>query len=111
MIGRATKRAKLTRALLLRDAAVTVLTRHGVWKAFRVARQTASGGNEIKALSARIGGLEISYRTPFQRVPEPNDGLRYLAVQHGVTVRNLPYGLDVWAPKKVLNIEWNDNGS
>jgi len=22
----------------------------------------------------------------------------------------LPYGLDIWAPKKVMNIEWSDQG-
>jgi hypothetical protein len=25
--------------------------------------------------------------------------------------QNLPYGLDVWAPKKGLNIEWDDKGN
>jgi hypothetical protein len=25
--------------------------------------------------------------------------------------KNLPYGLDVWAPKKVLNIEWDNSGN
>jgi hypothetical protein len=25
--------------------------------------------------------------------------------------QNLPYGLDVWAPNKVLNIEWDDKGN
>jgi hypothetical protein len=66
----------------------------------------------MKFLSARIGGLHISYRTPFQRMPQADDALKYRAVQHGLTVpQNLPYGLDVWAPKKVLNIEWDDKGN
>jgi len=65
----------------------------------------------MKFLSARVGSLDILYRTPFQRMPQPGDVLKYQAAQLGLTVpENLPYGLDVWAPKKVLNIEWDDKG-
>lgn len=45
-------------------------------------------------------------------MPQPDDLLKYRAAQHRLPVpRNLPYGLDVWAPKKVLNIEWDDKGN
>ena len=58
-----------------------------------------------------MSGLHISYRTPFQRIPQADDALKYRAAQHSLTIpENLPYGLDVWAPKKVLNIEWDDHG-
>jgi hypothetical protein len=66
----------------------------------------------MKLLSARLGTLEISYRTPFQRLPKAGDLMKHRAAQQGLTVsRNLPYGLDVWTPKKVLNIEWDDKGN
>jgi hypothetical protein len=45
-------------------------------------------------------------------MPQADDLLKYRAAQFGLTVpQNLPYGLDVWAPKKVLNIEWDDKGN
>jgi hypothetical protein len=66
----------------------------------------------MKLLSARLRTLEILYRTPFQRLPKADDLLKYRAAKAGLTVaQNLPYGLDVWAPKKVLNIEWDDKGN
>jgi hypothetical protein len=102
-----TKGTKLARALLLRDAALAVLRRMGVWETIPV-----RGARDIKVLSARIGSLQISYRIPFQQTPQPSDAVKYCAAQHGLTVpRNLPYGLDVWAPNKVLNIEWDDKGN
>ncbi len=108
MNARLIKTTKLARALVLRDAALTVVTRIGVWEAVKAARGT-SGADTMKILSARLGGLHIFYRTPFQQLPQPDDSLKHHAAQHGLTVpKNLPYGLDIWAPKKVLNIEWDD---
>jgi hypothetical protein len=99
------ERTKLARALVLRDAALTVLKHVGVWEG-------TSGAGNMKLLSADLGSLQISYRTPFQRLPQPGDLLKYRAAQLGLTVlKNLPYGLDVWAPNKVLNIEWDDKGN
>ena len=101
------KSAKLAHALLLRDAALTVIRNAGVWKTLAV-----RGAGDMKFLSARVGSLDILYRTPFQRMPQPDDVLKYRAAQFGLTVpKNLPYGLDVWAPKKVLNVEWDDKGN
>jgi hypothetical protein len=48
----------------------------------------------MKSLSVRIGDLHISYRPSFQRVDVP-----------------MPYGLNVWAPNKVLNMEWDAQGN
>jgi hypothetical protein len=60
-------------------------------------------------MGAQTDGIEISYRTPFQ--PDDQSKQKYLAALYGIPLRkNLPYGLDIWAPKKVLNIEWNDRG-
>lgn len=37
--------------------------------------------------------------------------MKYVAAVLGVDPqRNLPYGLDVWSPHKVLNVEWDDDG-
>ena len=100
MKTRPAKSTKIVRALALRDAALTVLRRSGAWATVGSAR-AASGAGQMKLLSARLGTLEISYRTPFQRLPKAGDLMKHRAAQQGLTVsRNLPYGLDVWTPKK-----------
>jgi hypothetical protein len=103
---------KLVRALALRDAALTIVKRKGTWTA----------GN-IKVLIAYVGDIEILYRTPFQRLPAAGISHRrlaalsdrnkyYMAMFHQKFHKsNMPYGIDVWAPKKVLNIEWDDEGN
>jgi hypothetical protein len=94
------------RALVLRDAALKVVRRIGVWEAIGL------GAGEIKLLSARQGNLHIAYRTPFQRFPKASDLLKYHAAQLGRRVpHNLPYGIDVWAPNKLFNVEWDDKGN
>jgi hypothetical protein len=71
--------------------------------------QTAS---PVKLLSARVGSLLIGYRTPFQRLPVVRDKLKFIAAKIGAPPpQSLPYGLDLWAPKKVLNVEWDDQGN
>jgi hypothetical protein len=72
------KTKRLTRALVLRDAALTLVNRLGTYRWF----------GPSKVLFARIGQIEIGYR-------------RLSGLQE------MPYGLDVWAPNKVLNIEWD----
>src|SRR6266568_9324681 len=112
MKARMTESAKLGRALILRDAGLTIVRRMGLWEAVGVRRRATSGAGEMKLLSARLGGLHISYRTPFQQLPQADDASRYRAAQHGLTLhQNLPYRLDVYTTKKVLNIEWDDNGN
>ena len=111
MNARLTKSTKLAYALVLRDTALTVLTRMGTWETVEVARG-APGTRDMKVLSACLGNLHILYRTPFQRVSQPDDLMKYRAAQISPTVpQTLPYGLDLWAPKKVLNIEWDDRGN
>ncbi len=92
---------RLARALELRAAALRLVGRTGTW-------ERASG---INVLAAQCGTLTIFYRTPFQRLPT-NDRIAAKAARLGLRVpRNLPYGLDIWAPKKVLNLEWDDKGA
>jgi hypothetical protein len=97
------KNDKVVRAIQLRDAALVMLQQHGIWEKTNIG----------KGLSvALVGAISVAYRTPFQRLPEPSDYLKYCAAQLGVHApKNLPYGLDIWAPKKVLNIEWDDKGN
>ncbi len=75
--------------------------------------QAASSAGDMKFLCGGLGSLHISYRnTPYQNVPWADGLLKYRAAQLGLTVpQSLPYGLDVWAPKKVLNIEWDGGGN
>jgi hypothetical protein len=56
MTDRMTKSAKLARALALREAALTVAGRTGVWESVGVAPGAARGSGDMKLLSARLGG-------------------------------------------------------
>jgi hypothetical protein len=99
---RMTKEEKIARVIALRDAALIVVKRAGAWEA----------ASQIKLLTAHVGTLLIGYRTPFQRLPEAPEQMKYFAAQHGKpSPESWPYGLDVWAPKKVMCIEWDDQGN
>jgi len=83
-------REKERRALALRDAALALLKRRGKWLTL------AHTDPPMKILTASVGQFrEVMYRE-FTKVP--------------LGGKNLLYGLDIWAPKKVLNVEWNDQG-
>jgi hypothetical protein len=92
---------KRDRAIELRDIALRVVRQRGTWEPV---------GPSMRMLSFRDGDLGISLRTPFQRLSEPPASVRYVAALSGQDASNLPCGLDVWCPKKVLNIEWADDG-
>jgi hypothetical protein len=96
---------KNERAVQLRDLALRVIKARGTWPSF-------GGGPRLLTFNdVGLSGLSISYRTPFQRLPPPPEFLKYLAARDGKTAsKNLPYGLDVWQDRKVLNVEWSDNG-
>jgi hypothetical protein len=99
---RMTKEEKIARVIALRDAALIVVKRAGAWEA----------ASQIKLLTAHVGTLLIGYHTPFQRLPEAPEQMKYFAAQHGkLSPESWPYGLDVWAPKKVMCIEWDDQGN
>ena len=59
-------------------------------------------------------GLSIIYTTPFQKLPGRGPApefAKYLAAQAGKQPPgHLPYGLDIFAARKVLNIEWSNDG-
>ncbi len=98
-----TREEKLARAAKLRDAAIAIVRRYGTWE--------TDGSGALKIMGARIDRIQIIYRTPFQSLPDDQSRQKYLAALHGIPLRrNLPYGLDIWTPKKVLNIEWDDRG-
>jgi hypothetical protein len=97
-----TTETRLGRALRLRDIALAIVRRQGTWKR----------AGKVNLLMASHGTISIGYRTPFQRLPDANNQLKYMAAQLGRRApQNLPYGLDIWAPKKVLNVEWDDQGN
>jgi len=96
--------AKRDRAIELRNLALAVVRLHGTWE------PVLGGPNSLKFRGS--GGFIIGFRTPFQKLPL--DALpelaHYLAAQaRKPPPRTLPYGLDIWAPKKVLNIEWTED--
>jgi hypothetical protein len=54
---------------------------------------------------------KIFYRTPFQRLPEPSENVKYYIALTG-KIANLPYGLDIWeSGGKILLFEWDDKGA
>lgn len=60
---------------------------------------------------ASIGGLKMSLRTPFQKLPEVSDEMRRLRVFFGEK-GNHPYRLDIWDEhRRVLNVEWDNAGA
>ena len=96
---------RLSEALRIRDAALCILRREG-----RLITTNLPG----KVLEANTASLAMLHRTPFQRLPELSARDMYdMAMIERATgkpaKRNLPYGLDVWAGRKVLNIEWSMN--
>ena len=98
-----TKQAKLARAVKLRDAAIAIVRRCGTWETDRF--------GVIKIMGARTGAIRIIYRTPFQPITSDQSRQKYLGALYRIPLRkNLSYGLDIWAPKKVLNIEWSEQG-
>lgn len=95
---------KKERAIHLRNLALKLIKARGTWVPM-------SGGPRLLTFDDVLSGLSICYRTPFQRVPQPPEYVKYFAALNGYArSRNLPYGLDVWWNKTVLNVEWSDDG-
>ena len=80
---------KRDRAIELRDLALAVVKARGT--------MVPPSGKRASVLTFSKDGLTVFYRTPFQQLPEGN-------------TKNLPYGLDIWRGRKVMNIEWADDG-
>jgi hypothetical protein len=103
-MGRSKSREGLARVNDLRDAALKLIKAFGQWEAV-----TLTTG-ELYFQTANVGLLRLSYRTPFQKLPRASERLRYLAAIRELEIpENLPYGLDFWSGKKVLNTEWNES--
>jgi hypothetical protein len=63
-----------------------------------------------RCLECKRGGLTLTLRTPFQKLPEPlrmNHRLAVLAQRYNFKIPvTLPYGLDIWeSNRKVLNLQ------
>jgi hypothetical protein len=93
---------KRERAIELRDLALSIVKARGEWM------KTKPGWPNLLAFNN--GDLRIAYRSPFQKMPPPPSGeLIRTSMAHGLMpLENLPYGLDIWARGKVLNVEWSD---
>ena len=84
----------------LRDLGISLVTKLGQWEKC----------GAIRGLTATHGALHVSYRTPFQKLPQPSEFDKYQDALLGGKP-NLPYGLDIWwEGKKVMNVEWSDRG-
>jgi hypothetical protein len=106
-------------AIQIRDHALVIIRQHG---------QPQPMGEGLNMLAWRGETFAILHRTPFQRVPgaNPADAIGRFAAKHGLSSEEakytlalngvalpeiLPYGLDIWCGKKVLNLEWDDAGA
>jgi len=100
------RQTRVHRAVEIREATLTVLHSVGKWD-----RNFRDGDKWVPHRVASIGRISMSLRTPFTPEPGPSDGLIVLAARQGLRIPTaLSYGLDIWAPKKVMNIEWSDRG-
>jgi|SRR5580692_1125256 hypothetical protein len=98
------KATKLARIEGLRAGALRVVKELGNWTRIKM------GDSDRPIMGAELGDVKILLRTPFQPLPPMNQFMRYQSALLGGK-ENLPYGLDIWfARKKVLNVEWNDEG-
>jgi len=84
------KPTKRQRAIKLRDKALKLVRSKGKLSPLLTGKTVL-----FKTLTFQSGYIEIHYRAPF----EPT---------HDAVV--MPYGLDVYWPKKVLAVEWDDAG-
>jgi len=91
---------RLERITRLKEEALLVLRERGEWKDIKGAG---------KMLGASVGNLRMVMHTPFSRVPELTSQMKYIAATDNKPI--LPYGMDIWAEKKVLSIEWNEEGA
>ena len=94
--------AHFAEVMKLRDAARVILQRSGKW-------QTVHGTSH-RLWCAQEGRLRITLRTPFQPLPPAPSRVKYYAAMQGRRVDDLPYGLDIWAPMKVLSLQWDNEG-
>jgi hypothetical protein len=81
---------KKARAIKLRDKALKVVRAEGKLSPLLTGKTVL-----FKTLTFQSGYIEIHYRSPFGPI-------------HDAFV--MPYGLDVYCPKKVLVVEWDDAG-
>jgi hypothetical protein len=85
---------------LIRDRALKIVRESG--------RPVTAG--PLKLIQASLGDLKIILRTPFSgKSPEPVAPSYLHALVKQYASPSLPYGLDIFAPKKVLNVEWDAN--
>ena len=91
---------RLDAALRVRDAALMKMRVEGLWEVTNIGR----------VLMWKQMGLRMVFRTPFNKLPQIPEHIKYLAAETGRSPINLNYGLDIWFnDKNVLKIEWDDS--
>jgi hypothetical protein len=73
------------RAVELLGLALEIVKAQGTWKPI--------AGTKSRFLSYDVEGLNIAYRTPFQKLPEPAEHISYLAARHGLEARAKDNGI------------------
>ena len=92
---------RIQRAMELRHIAIAVVKARGRWHEMR-------SGPHLLIYHDEVSKLTITYRSPSRTLP----GDAPTAVPHpGLpSFRNLPYGIEVFQGRKMLNVEWADDG-
>lgn len=101
----------------IRDRALVLVRHYGSYEAV----------GEDKDLTWRGAGFMVSYSTPLQRVEDPDAALKAAARKLGLSLeqtrrqlareareglvvpQQLPYRLNIWQGRKVMNLEWSDD--
>ncbi len=107
-----TRRAETARQI--RDRALVLVRHYGSYEAV----------GEDKELTWRGAGFMVSYSTPLQRAEDPDAALKAAARKLGLSLeqtryqlareglvdpKQLPYRLNIWQGRKVMNLEWGDD--
>jgi hypothetical protein len=100
---RTTKKEKLQLAIQAREAVTSLVKKFGAFAEIP--------GLSTPPLQVDLEPYKIFYRTPFQRLPESSENVKYYMALTG-KVLNLPYALDIWeSRRKILLFEWDDKGA
>ena len=96
-----TRRAETARQI--RDRALLVVRNYGRYELV---------GDQYW-LTWRGAGFIVSHRAPSQQLDDPSvarEQTKYHLIREGLTAPEpLPYGLEIWQGRKVMNLEWSDD--
>jgi hypothetical protein len=102
---------KFYRAEQIRDLALVVIEKHGLW--------LPASKSALRIRGTELGRLRMAPVTPFSGIWQRNesvssdlsDDAKYRAATLLQKAPVTPYWLDIWDGKKVFSVRWNDEGT